>query len=1311
MTILKGVNVPGVILPFTDTDIYATHDALYGRGGCREVDTTTIRDAIPSDRLSVGMLVTVRGDKTYQWTGSAWTDFLGGIVTEQTARLSADTALGNRVAIFESAGASAVGALSALTTTAKTTSVAAINEINSKVLAVTGAVVYQGVWNASSNSPDLVSTVSNTNRTKGFSYKVQTAGTTSLDGISQWNIGDYAIFNGSSWDKIDGLTSEVVTVAGRTGAVTLTTTDIGGINALVGPEPTNQYFIDGARSDTYTANGSIPFPFKTIAAAIAHAASDSRNDSNPAWFGIYSPMTESTVSITHGGIFFNGVNGSGTHSPIVITGAWTFNGADGSLTANHFALANLELTATSADVITFAGTVGQRLFLKDIWITANTAGTYALNMTNTSNTSIIEIDGLKVSHNASTGDNYCLNVSTGTVDIDDMETSGNTQIARVTSGSLNITNSELDAVGFEAFHVASGALLTIANSEITNTYVNSSGIMLDSGATAILGNVIFAVPMGVGSLSFASTTAGSGIVVTGTGTSFVSSDIGRVITLYNGKTAQITAVAGNLSITVAIPVTLTYATAAVGTWTLGYAIEAPVGSTAICYFKNISFLPLPGFAYTNSFIGPNVKLYPISSIDNGVLNMPASFLTYLNTLKLTSANPDALCKIGEKLYLSDKASSHINEVAVKDISNKLYSDIIPYTDYLSNIINIHNTGINGEICSASDVPALVKLNGSTSEIYPSLDYFPNMDTSNTTMYGEYQVPNGISGTAGANGVTSVSVFSSPSGISYISHISNGCYISPDGKNWFLNTGMFAYLGSINLVNNAGTYTITCSVATFTSNDSGKYLKLHDVSATFLITFVSSTVVTGVVATGTPKSTSYAAEQWHIDDLQSVGAITNSGSLIANPAYSIYSTSPLVSTSVASKVAIANTGVQTVTSIALGRSSNWNVYLFQSGSSIRIFFWDVSGNPFSSFPYISSVNVSTCTIATDPILLTPISGAWTQPIIVEPSKNIFYYGANSDADFALTTYNTYIVKIQAANSLPPITLLSNLPSGSGSSLIFKTNRFVIVVDYFAQKIYTAPMADVIDGNAVAWTDVTSSVTDISIMTGLTWSLGPVAGTFWSNSSFFYVVNSGYVIYTSDFIVFNVFVYNTAQFTVNSVNNLGLLFKGHAKGVIYYLDSPSNILKKLTIPNFLVESIVSTDNTYNTVYSNNVSYPNNVLFGVSTKSLYIPKAIPENVSSTTVNTSASGTNIALTLSNTTLIHNPGSTLTSQTYVLPQNPFDGLIVTIICYNIITTCTVSVSAYPTAQSLVGYAAGAYAANTTLRFIYNISQNTWYKL
>jgi hypothetical protein len=90
-----------------------------------------------------------------------------------------------------------------------------------------GGLSYQGTWNASTNTPTLTSSVG----TNGHYYVVDVAGSTNLNGITDWQIGDWLIFNGSTWQKIDQ-TNLVISVAGRTGAVVLSNTDISGLGTM-----------------------------------------------------------------------------------------------------------------------------------------------------------------------------------------------------------------------------------------------------------------------------------------------------------------------------------------------------------------------------------------------------------------------------------------------------------------------------------------------------------------------------------------------------------------------------------------------------------------------------------------------------------------------------------------------------------------------------------------------------------------------------------------------------------------------------------------------------------------------------------------------------------------------------------------------------------------------------------------------------------------------------------------------------------------------------------------------------------------------
>jgi hypothetical protein len=87
----------------------------------------------------------------------------------------------------------------------------------------TGGLSYQGSWNASTNTPTLVSSVG----VNGYYYIVSVAGSTNLNGITDWQVGDWAIFNGTVWQKIDQ-TNLVSSVNGQTGVVSIGYADLAG---------------------------------------------------------------------------------------------------------------------------------------------------------------------------------------------------------------------------------------------------------------------------------------------------------------------------------------------------------------------------------------------------------------------------------------------------------------------------------------------------------------------------------------------------------------------------------------------------------------------------------------------------------------------------------------------------------------------------------------------------------------------------------------------------------------------------------------------------------------------------------------------------------------------------------------------------------------------------------------------------------------------------------------------------------------------------------------------------------------------------
>jgi hypothetical protein len=152
------------------------------------------------------------------------------------------------------------------------------NQINSLVKGLS----YQGSWNASTNIPTLASGTG----TQGYFYVVSVSGSTNLDGITDWGVNDWAVFNGTAWQKIDN-SETVVSVNGQTGAVTLTTTNIS--------EGTNQYFTDARARSALSAGTGISYNSTT--GAITNSSPDQ------------------TVALTAG----TGISTSGTYPNFTIT--------------------------------------------------------------------------------------------------------------------------------------------------------------------------------------------------------------------------------------------------------------------------------------------------------------------------------------------------------------------------------------------------------------------------------------------------------------------------------------------------------------------------------------------------------------------------------------------------------------------------------------------------------------------------------------------------------------------------------------------------------------------------------------------------------------------------------------------------------------------------------------------------------------------------------------------------------------------------------------------------------------------------------
>ena len=195
-----------------------------------------------------------------------------------------------------------------------------------------GDLNYQGTWNATTNTPTLTSSVG----TKGYYYVVDVAGSTNLNGITDWKIGDWAVYNGSVWQKIDN-TDAVTSVNGYTGTVVLTAADVSAIAKIASATDNAIARFDG------TTGGLVQNSVVTI-------------DDNGNQAGINSinfDTTPSTVPTTPGSLYWDSANGNQTLSLVMANGD-----AIQQIGEEQYFRIRASAAITEGQVVMFTGTVG-----------------------------------------------------------------------------------------------------------------------------------------------------------------------------------------------------------------------------------------------------------------------------------------------------------------------------------------------------------------------------------------------------------------------------------------------------------------------------------------------------------------------------------------------------------------------------------------------------------------------------------------------------------------------------------------------------------------------------------------------------------------------------------------------------------------------------------------------------------------------------------------------------------------------------------------------------------------------------------------
>lgn len=211
----------------------------------------------------------------------------------------------------------------------------AFGKAQSQINSLVSGVSFRGTWNASTNTPALASGVG----TGGHYYIVSVAGSTTLNGVSSWAVGDWVVFNGVSsvWQRVPN-TQLVSSVNGFTGAVSITSSD-------VGAAPTSR---------TLTINGTA-FDLSANRSWIVGDIRSDQSYGNPSWITSidWAKVTSRPSTLA----------GYGIINAVLSTNTITINGIGYDLSANRvWSVGTVTSVSTTGPLtggtITGSGTIG-----------------------------------------------------------------------------------------------------------------------------------------------------------------------------------------------------------------------------------------------------------------------------------------------------------------------------------------------------------------------------------------------------------------------------------------------------------------------------------------------------------------------------------------------------------------------------------------------------------------------------------------------------------------------------------------------------------------------------------------------------------------------------------------------------------------------------------------------------------------------------------------------------------------------------------------------------------------------------------------
>lgn len=425
----------------------------------------------------------------------------------------------------------------------------------------TNAPAYQGTWNASTNTPTLTSGAG----TQSYYYVVSVAGTTNLDGVNAWNVGDWAIFSGTTWTKVPGSASESFT--------NLTTTNLA-VTGLTG-----YTYANGASN--LTASTTIPTTALSGTVTNAQLA-----NSTISGISLGSSLAALTIGTGLSGTSYSGSTAAtiAISNTAVTAGAYT----NANITVNAQGQITLAANGSPGGVTTFsAGTTG---------FTPSTASTGAIVLAGTLN---VANGGTGVTTSTGSGSVVLSTSPTLVTPLLGTPTSGNFSTGTFTwpTFNQNTTGTAANVTGIVA--VANGgtgtatpSLVAGTNITITGSFPNQTINGSASGVTTFSGGTTGLTP--ATATSGAVTLAGTLVVSNGgTGVATLTGiAYGNGTSAFTAATAaQVVAVISTTAVTNATNVANTGAVTTAASYYLSFLAANTTTSQGSNTATNLSFNP------------------------------------------------------------------------------------------------------------------------------------------------------------------------------------------------------------------------------------------------------------------------------------------------------------------------------------------------------------------------------------------------------------------------------------------------------------------------------------------------------------------------------------------------------------------------------------------------------------------------------------------------------------------------------------------------------------------------------------------------